>query len=271
MDGWITPKEQLERLCTSIVEDEHFEQLCEPIAKKLIKCKQQAISIKVLAKIIAEYAFESPITYWYTALERLNVLHEITLVPPLPGKIYEIFYAKCPKLGKGNKFLQLIPQEFGTLRLFEERIKSYGQTRNLKNNSLHFQFDLFLEEHLDAPLNPSQWVLTTEDNLPKTYCKSYEGQVAVVAQAAKAASVNYRAPRLKQTIIAVFLHNVATGKTLFPHRKWLSNIYTRVQEIDKRHGGYNLHFIVGDFGSKGLLVMSQFQEPNIGMAAQVTF
>src|SRR5947208_13192342 len=72
--GWITPKQQLERLF-------------EPIRVEVTGTGMPA----VLAQIVAEYAAN---TAWYEALERLNILPE--KLPPLPWDIHLILGGLCP-------------------------------------------------------------------------------------------------------------------------------------------------------------------------------
>ena len=270
---WITPEEQLVQLG----------QLKPSIVKEIVGATSL---IKDVSEIVAEYAAESRLTNWYTALKLIGKLPK--KIPPLPRQIHKVLNSKCPKIicdklksdgtfyTVGEKCtLTLIPEELENINQFERVVKSYGEKQYPENeNPLQFRYfwDAAREEHGSVPFGPTHWELQTDGVLEGSRNKVYREQEKLVASLAKETFADWKVPDLPGTIVATFLKKIGTGESLYPagnDQNGNVSTYTRLQEKTQ-----NLRLAVGCFYHSGVFVNQpphlQHME-SMGVAAQLKF
>lgn len=253
---WITPKEQLERLGL-------------PIEKEVSRV---FTLIPTLAKIIAKYATDEPLTHWYTALRQLTLLPK--KIPPLPDDIHEILNSNCPiycdqlkedktfyKI-KDTHFLSLVSKEFDNLTQLESKLKKYGDDKYPKGkNPLQFRYfwHVSQQEYTNVPFLNTHWILLTNTVVPKSGSMSWTQQVDLVKALSEKALVNYKIPKLQQIFAAITTDMVATGKVRYQIKN-----YTRVKETSRGR-----HLMVGGSNSSGVRIVcdSDYNFKCLGVAA----
>jgi len=249
-NAWITPQQQLNCLTSDL------SQTIEAL---------QFIPFAV-ANIIALYASDPNLVSWYTSLECLKALPK-GKIPRLPGNIDQILNAKCPFFGHRVKpdgsyykvtdthVLTLIPEELGTLNLFEKCIKSYGQEHKLTDVEA-LQFRYFWEparlEYGNARFERTHWELITTMVLAGSQFLTPAVQKARIASLAKKVYVVYQPLSLKNTIVALFLHKLAMGISLYPKGKKEDGSDAAFTLVQESLQGRCL--IVGSFAVNGLHV-----------------
>jgi hypothetical protein len=259
---WISPQGQLNRLF-----EYNVQSIAYPIST-IISSEQlgRVKEIPEVAGIIFQYTLEalSPnLTNWYTSLQRIGALPD--KVPALPWNMPQILDSKCPirsderkpdgthyKLSDTHSLYLILP---GSPNELETRVRAYGsqalndQGGRLYPNNNPLQFRFFggesRREYGDVRSREYQWVLISNDVLPKSRKKSYQKQAQKVAELSKKAFVNYEVPSLYAVVAVHFLHRVATGG-IFQGEANAQNgnlyTYTRVKETI-----HNYHLIVGSF------------------------
>jgi hypothetical protein len=262
---WITPEEQLNRLYL-------------PIAKEVSRL---SALIPDVAKLVAQYAADEPVSSWYTAHYRLKSLPK--KIPPLPRDIHDILDSKCPIYGdqvkadgtpykiKDTHFLSLIPEEFGTInRLERDVLKPYGEKEYSEGENplqIRYFWNVAREEHADASYPETEWVLMTNTVLPESRNKTWGKQVALVDALSQKALVKYEIPTLKQSFAAITTDMVATGERRYQSgndQNGNVSTYTRVKERTQAY-----HLAVGGFAPSGVNVSDHYDDDlqSIGVAA----
>ena len=213
-NDWIHPEEQLRRL--------NF-----PIANAVNDASKL---IPEIANIIAEYADESNVTHWDTALKCLNMRPK--KVPPLPWYIHYILNEKCPeeiaqrkadgtfcKIGEKCSLI-LVPEELGTINRFEKVAKSYGEELYPKNENpleIGYFWDRAREEFGDIPFEPTHWELQTDDVLEGSESMSLEEQTALVHSLAEKTFVNWQIPGLQGSLAASVFRGITMKRPYSKH------------------------------------------------------
>ena len=179
-NGWITPKEQLERLALSMLKDRLYankDKMIGLVPYIAMSCATRSIlrrshlepnngvpiltEVPPLMDLAAEQFLADPqtgplrlppiLSDWYIARKKLGILPEE--IPPLPQNIYQIVCGKCPIYDEKRKSdgthytvgdthtLQLLCEEDGNLNQFEEKIMQYGEKNYPKGrNPLQIRF-----------------------------------------------------------------------------------------------------------------------------------
>lgn len=268
---WSTPARELDRLHTPFVREMGD-------AASLSRAP-----IDVLG-IVAEYG---GLPFWYTALERLDLLQR--RIPALPRHIHQILKGKCPLPKRAGQELKpdgtpwkvsdthslyLIPA--GTLNDLETRASNYGRKainahgERLYPNENPFGFRYFVDavrqEHGDVSFE-AEWILMSNDVLKGSRSQSWNDQVKIIQNLSREAFVEYQVPSAKQAFGFMILHKVATGESLYQsgnERNHYLYTYTRVQETT---GGY--HLVVGGSAPSGVNVSDNYgcDSGDIGVAA----
>lgn len=245
----ITPKQQLELLTL-------------PLTQAIAEPKLLPLAV---ADIIVQYAADPNLICWYMSLKRLKALPK--RIPRLPGNIDQILNSRCPIFWNLRKpdgsyyrvtdthVLTLIPKELGSLNLFAKRIQLYCQKHKLKDVDA-FQFRHFWEparvEHGHIPFERMHWELMTYKSIPGSQYYTPAQLDTFIAALKKKIYVVYKPLSLKNTIVALFLHKLAMGVSLYPKGKEENGsdaAFTLVQESTQSHC-----LLVGSFASNGLVV-----------------
>lgn len=258
--SWITPSEQLEILASPIVSQRLREQVegLDAVPKSLIDQIHRSARQSIL-HLVEPRPLPSNLTNWYTALKRIEALPEKIL--PLPLNIYEILNSQCP-IGPSRKIeethsLYLIPP--GALNELEQRVRDYGQKFFQGDNPLKFRYfwDDARQEHADIPVGEPRWVLITNDVLPGSRNQHYSKQEQMITDLNAKNGTNYQVPTLRETAAALFLHKIATGRSLYQAGNNGQNgnqyTYTRVAETT-----YDWRLMVGGFAPSGLDITDCF-------------
>ena len=198
-------------------EAEHLRLLAQEISDK-------SIPIFQVAHLVAQYAHDKSLTNWHTALSRLNKLPE--QIPPLHLTIDQIRDGICPIRGA----FYLLPR--GTLNEFEAIVRAYGQKHLAAfggENPLQFKYfwKAARQEHGDTQFNEYEWAWMSDDILEGSRDRSYERQAQMIAKL----GADFKIPSLRDAAECLFLHQVATGKSLL--QRWNGQnrgLSTRVQE-----------------------------------------
>lgn len=294
----ITPREQLECLAFSQLErelglageplpfclDAFFESAVHSILRRSGLSlaasdfeKNPSLFNRSLELLVPARPFPLAETNWYTALKSIGALP--TRIPPLPVDIHEILEGLCPiykdqtkpdgtpyKI-KDTHILYLIPA--GTVNELEQRISAYGQQFFQGEKPLKFSFfwSEARQEYATVPNSQPQWVLISKDVLPGSREQTYTKQVQVVDALSAKSLTDYQVPTLREASLAIFLHKIATGESLYNGNSQNEGhlyTYTRVKETT-----LNRHLIVGGFAPSGLYINGcyGFNSKELGVAA----
>lgn len=223
MTAWITPKEALELIVNQIAEDSSTALKVSTVVRELIPA---------ISKIIAQYSLD---TEWYDALDVLGILPEE--IPRPPNNILQILSGKSAihhnKKKVKNSYtienthtLLLFPGKL-TLNQFREKIVSYGEKQYpgvnnpfdnpYFNQDSYYNTDCLCERAFgNMPFGQTQWVLIT-GVLPKSdsFFKTRKMKDRMIDDLSKKSYIDYEISSLQSSITALFLHYVATGKSLY--------------------------------------------------------
>lgn len=267
--SWITPEEQLRRLAYPLTE----------------KVDKLAGLIPDLADIAAQYALDPDLILWYFSLKKIDKLPK--KIPPLPSNIHSILNMACPericssKKPDGSFYtlgekctLTLIPEELGTIKIFENRVKAYGETLYPKEkNPLQFKnfWQDAYEELGNKPFATTHWSLQTDEIIEKSRNQSYQMQERLVGLLSQESHLPWQPPSLHDTIGTIFLKKLATGKTLYQEASvengYIYN-YTGVRETTDEW-----RLVAGNFSPQGLNVICRhtFASIHTGISATLRF
>ena len=112
-----------------------------------------------------------------------------------------------------------------------------------------------------------QWVLITNDVLPGSRNQPYAKQEQIITDLNAKNGTDYQVPTLRETVLTMFLHKIATGVSLYPSgNEQNGNLYTYTRVVEKTR---DLHLVVGGFAPSGVFVDCYygFGKANFGMAA----
>src|SRR5579862_563829 len=254
--GWITPEKQLSELTL-------------PERQPVIQILEQRSLPTAVADLVSYYALDSSwidpnLIHWYTTLERLKALPK--RISRLPGNIREILKSRClfywNRIKPDGSYYQvtdthlltLISKELGTLNLCAKRIRRYCQKHKLKDADA-FQFRHFWKpacrKYANAPFEPTHWELSL-NLIPGSLNFTSAEQDLFIASLKQKIYVVYQPLSLKSTIVALFLHKLATGGNLYPKGKeeeGSDSSYTLVQE-----SAQNQRLVVGEWAADGLVI-----------------
>jgi hypothetical protein len=210
-------------------------------------------------------------TNWYTALKAIDALPD--KIPVLPRDIHQILGSKCPiysnKRISETHSLYLIPP--GTVNELEARVSTYGQQLYSNDeNPLRFRhfFDATRQEHGNIQFHEYEWILISNDVLPGSRDQPLQKQAQMVADLSAKSFTDYQVPTLREAVASIFLHKIATGKSLYQAANKQNGsryTYTRIKETS--HGR---HLIVGGSAPSGVFVSGGYSYgdyEDIGVAA----
>lgn len=259
----ITPAEQLERLCRS-----------SPVTAALADCMR----VQEVPELVFQYS-NDPCTRWHTALKAIGMLPD--RIPALPRDIHQILNSKCPIPRKKKESdrtiykirethsLYLIPA--GTLNQLEARVRAYGAAHLAEYGEKNLlKFEYFWpeprEEYGDIQFDEPEWILISNDVLPRSRNKSYSKQVRMVEELSSIVLAPYEVPSVKEVAAFYFLHQIATGESILQggnERNHYRSTFTRVKEIAP--GG---PLTIGGSGPGGVRVLSSYDNKGNGIMAR---
>ena len=197
--------------------------------------------------------------------------------PPLPLDIFEQLSAKCP-LGLDPAFgdlmwqthvLVLVPSHITkqgekdtkelTLKRLERLIKHKLQASSKRyfgeEERTHMEF--YHYNHNKVCVEKNTWILLSKGVLKDSCGKSYSAQVRQVAELASRSGINYRVPKLIEVCVAMYIHHIRTGETLYVNhpstcmrcQEGLSASYPTVAKLGTYGGRINWGYIKGGVGA----------------------
>jgi hypothetical protein len=247
-ETWITPRQQLD-------------QLLLPLVQKITEAASSILPT-VIITLTAEYAAEDILIIWYEALRKLNLLH--IKIPPLPQDILQKL--REPSIIRSltrdkTHMLTVIPQEFTSLRIFEQMMKTYGAILSEDRESYQINGGLYLlqdVENFDTVFGTTTWELMTKNVFRNTRGIHFNNQTP------KLEEHGYAVPSLHGSITAIFFHKIATDVSLYP-KKDCQGTSTFVQ--DKYNGR---QIAVGHFLPSGLKVIApRIPHREVGLAGVI--
>lgn len=207
------------------------------------KISQLTPLIPDLAAIVSDYARDSIMTNWYTALERMNILPHDPVIEPLPENIEEIMESPSPthhgllkpdgtfyKIKEVGVFYLVPPHSFEHL---DQKQKAFWKDRTFKD-LYACSFSPNSLRDFDGVEKTYRWVWMTKTVLPGNIGRSKDKDA--IEKLNRLFHTRYEIPSLKDALPIQFLHRVATGETLYKETAFnqrtqgLESIYTFLQE-----------------------------------------
>lgn len=123
----------------------------------------------------------------------------------------------------------------GTLDELGTCIRDYGNRRFTecgRKNPLKFGFfwDRASWAHGGTQFNKPQWILMSNDLLPKSLGESWEKQEQMVKKLNVESLLTYQVPSLREAVLFAFLHMISTGDNVLQggnEQKWHANFHPR--------------------------------------------
>ena len=151
----------------------------------------------------------------------------------------------------------------------EERVRAYGEEFFQGENPLKFSFFWgdARQEHAGVVADEPQWVLITNDVLPGSRNQPYAKQEQIITDLNAKNGTDYQVPTLRETVLAMFLHKIATDVSLYPEgNEQNGNLYTYTRVVEKIR---DWRLVVGGFAPSGLSVnySDDYDDEIVGVAA----
>ena len=176
--------------------------------------------------------------------------------PPLPPDMAQQLAMPCPiwpdKTVGETHVLVLIPSHLNGKQLTLERLGEVVKVPRIADAPKSRYSSWYPNGNAKACADRNYWVLMSRDVLPESRNQSYTDQLKLVKEAAQKSGCGYRAPKLIEAAVCIFMHHVRSRDKIYPDD---SRTFTRCKEKAK---GESWQMVVGGFGCvSGLRVIDR--------------